>query len=183
VDGDASTRKWVISGASGEYALGSFDGERFVPETAKLCGVFGTATISGDTANTFYAAQTFSDAPDGRRIQIAWGLAQSPGMPFNMLHLLPCELGLIRTGEGIRLVRTPVRELTSLRDGPDQSKTLEKFSGEAVELRVEIEASNTGVFDADVRGAKITYDAKTLRRHLLRTQPTVRSRYTRAQRQ
>ena len=33
VDGDITHVKWVIYGASGTYALGSFDGRSFAPET------------------------------------------------------------------------------------------------------------------------------------------------------
>jgi fructan beta-fructosidase len=161
LDTDPKVKKWVIWSASGEYVIGEFDGHRFVPETIKLSGSFGTTEIWGGTRNVLYAAQTFSDAPDGRRIQMGWGVASSPNMPFNQLHLLPCELKLMQTSEGPRLARTPVGELASLRDGPDQSKALERFSGEAIELRAEIAEGKGGTFQATMRGAKITYDTNS----------------------
>ena len=65
VGGDACSRLWVLYGADGEYRLGNFDGHRFTPETGKLRLWHGN----------FYASQTFSDTPDGRRIQIGWGKA------------------------------------------------------------------------------------------------------------
>ena len=86
VDGDCPARRlWVLYAADGEYRLGQFDGQRFAPETGKLRVWYGN----------FYASQTFSDAPDGRRIQIGWanGIA-FPGEPFNQQMTVPCELTL-----------------------------------------------------------------------------------------
>lgn len=106
--GETGKTKWVLSGASGEYMVGAFDGERFVSETPKLPGPLGLG---------FYAAQTFNDIPpsDGRRIQIGWGRMPSPGMPFNQMMCFPCELNLISTADGPRLTWKPVRELERLR--------------------------------------------------------------------
>jgi sucrose-6-phosphate hydrolase SacC (GH32 family) len=65
VDGEPGETRWVLTAASGEYMVGTFDGATFTPETPKLKGHRGRG---------FYAAQTFSDIPaaDGRRIQIGW---------------------------------------------------------------------------------------------------------------
>jgi fructan beta-fructosidase len=94
VDGNAKNKKWVLMGASSEYMIGTFDGVKFTPGTAKLPGHRGKG---------FYAAQTFSDIPDGRRIMIGWLQAPSPGMPFNQCMSLPLELKLIGTQAGPRL--------------------------------------------------------------------------------
>lgn len=150
VDGQPGVRKWVLSGGNGEYALGSFDGARFHAETAKLAANFG---------NSFYAAQTFSDTPDGRRIQIAWGRAPAPGMTFNHVQLLPTELRLRSTPGGPRLARTPVPELATLRDGPDQSQSLATFRAEALELRADFDSAAS--FELTIRGAKVAYSATT----------------------
>jgi len=152
VDGAASEAKWVLSAASGEYAVGSFDGTKFTPETARLPGPYGHA---------FYAAQTYSDMPDGRRIQIGWGRVPSPGMPFNQLQLLPCELRLRRIPEGPRLTRAPIPELAALRDGPNQSAALTSFRAELIELQAEFEPGSSGVCEFRIRGAKILYDGAT----------------------
>jgi len=108
VDGEASKKKWVLTAASSEYMVGSFDGAIFTPETAKLPGHRGSG---------FYAAQTFSDIPanDGRRIQIGWLQTATPGMPFNESMTIPLELNLLGTPEGPRLTWKPVKELQSLR--------------------------------------------------------------------
>ena len=151
IDGDASNKKWVLTAANSEYAIGTFDGTTFKPENVKLPGVRGVG---------FYAAQTFSDIPDGRRIQIGWVQAPSPGMAFNQLQGLPSELTLRSTPDGVRLHRTPVKELESLRDGPNQADALGQFRGELIELRAEFEPGDADSVTFNLRGAKIVYDAK-----------------------
>ncbi len=106
IDGDENNKKWVMYGASNTYMIGSFDGKIFTPESGKH--QLGTGTI--------YAAQTFSNIPasDGRRIQIGWGRVEHPGMPFNGMFLLPTELTLKQTNNGVRLFSQPVKEVESL---------------------------------------------------------------------
>lgn len=106
VDGDKTHTKWVMYGASGTYMIGSFDGKRFTPEGGKYCY----------TTGSIYAAQTINNIPasDGRRIQIGWGRISHPDMPFNGMMLLPTELTLQTTKEGIRLVNRPVKEVEAL---------------------------------------------------------------------
>lgn len=104
VDGNPDNTRWVMYGASNTYMIGSFDGKTFKPEGGKYR--FCTGTI--------YAAQTISHVPDGRRIQIGWGRVSHPGMPFNGMMLLPTELKLRTTSDGIRLTSQPVSEVQSL---------------------------------------------------------------------
>ncbi len=153
VDGDASKKKWVLSGANSEYAIGTFDGTKFTPETSKLPDVRGRG---------FYAAQTFSDvAPtDGRRIQIGWCQAESRGMSFNQLQSIPMELTLRTTPAGARLHRQPVKELASLRDGPNQADSLANFRADLIELRADFTPGNVESIEFHLRGAKIVYDTK-----------------------
>lgn len=61
-------------GATGTYMLGSFNGKVFKPEMGKY----------QYTTGSIYAAQTFTNMPDGRRIQIGWGRISHPGMPFKV---------------------------------------------------------------------------------------------------
>ncbi|MGA2248269.1 MAG: DUF4980 domain-containing protein [Verrucomicrobiota bacterium] len=162
VDGREAGKKWVLTAASSEYQVGTFDGEKFTAETPKLPGVGSDA---------LYAAQTYSDIPasDGRRIQIGWLRAPSPGMPFNQCLSVPLELKLITTPAGVRLTRLPVSELAQLRTGTDDfgsftlpagaSRALSNGGGELLELRAEFEPGPDGEVDFNVRGLSVSYDA------------------------
>ena len=86
--------------------IGDFDGEKFTPESGRY----------QYTTGAFYAAQTISDTPDGRCIQIGWGRISHPGMPFNSQMQLPTELTLRTTRDGIRLASNPVLEVKTLLD-------------------------------------------------------------------
>jgi fructan beta-fructosidase len=163
VDGDFSKRKWVLTAANHEYAIGTFDGAKFTAETDKLPGNGGNKGL--------YAAQTFSDIPasDGRRIQIGWFKSATPGMPFNQSMTIPLEVKLIKTAEGPRQTWTPVKELESLRTKshrlgsltlqPGEANPLDKVRAELIELRAEFESGATSVVHFKVRGVAVSYDA------------------------
>jgi len=112
VDGDAQHKKWVLHGGSSSYFIGSFDGESFKPESAELRYAEGT-NAHGDDA--LYAAQSFAEMPDGRRVQMAWGRIQPEGMPFNQMMLFPTEFKLVTTQDGLRMLATPIAEIGRLR--------------------------------------------------------------------
>ncbi|WP_074310582.1 GH32 C-terminal domain-containing protein [Singulisphaera sp. GP187] len=152
--------RWVLYGADGAYMLGQFDGHRFKPDSPKL------RTWYGD----FYAAQTFSDTPDQRRIQIGWGREISfPAMPFNQQMAIPAELSLRTTDEGIRMFARPVAELASLhtkhhawRDlGASElaRDPLAAVTAELLEIKVEAEVGPTSKLTLRVRGVPVVYDA------------------------
>ncbi|WP_165072616.1 glycoside hydrolase family 32 protein [Paludisphaera rhizosphaerae] len=107
VDGDPNKKLWVVYAADGQYKLGAFDGKTFTP-------------TSGPDKHTlwhgnFYAAQTFSDEPKGRRIQIGWARdVKFPGSAFNQQMNLPVELTLRTTTDGPRMFAEPVAELDAL---------------------------------------------------------------------
>jgi len=144
-------KAWVLTAASSDYRVGQFDGKTFTPETPKLKGHLGRG---------FYAAQTFSNEPKGRTVQIGWLQTATPGMPFNQAMSLPNELKLRQTAGGPRLTWTPVKELETLRDGPDQSAALANFRAALMEVRAGFEPGDAEAVELTVRGAKITYDVK-----------------------
>ncbi len=150
VDGDVSKKKWILTAANSEYAIGTFDGVTFTPEVSRLTDVRGIG---------FYAAQSFSDIPNNRRIQVGWSQAPSPGMSFNQLQTLPCELTLRTTPDGVRLRREPVKELEVLREGTNQADSLANFRSELIEFRADIAPDQTTFFEFNLRGAKISYDS------------------------
>src|SRR5690606_16704072 len=97
--------KWVMYGANAQYVLGTFDGKTFTPETPKYEMIEGNG----------YASQTFNNAPEGRRIQISWGMGTvAPGMPFNQIMLFPVELSLNNTEDGLRVFPKPIEAIDKL---------------------------------------------------------------------
>ena len=106
VDAHTNKTKWVMTGASGTYMVGSFDGKQFIPESGKLHYVNGYQ----------YAAQTYNNIPktDGRRIQIGWSSIRKAGMPFTGFMQLPLELTLHTTPDGVRLRAFPITETNAL---------------------------------------------------------------------
>ncbi|AHF91430.1 glycosyl hydrolase family 32 [Opitutaceae bacterium TAV5] len=152
-------RKWVLSGANSEYQVGIFDGTTFIPETRVLAGQYGRA---------YYAAQTFSDEPHGRRIEMGWWNTPTPGMHFNQSMSLPMELRLVRTPDGPRLARTPVRELEVLRAKShhlgaffleeDAPNPLAGVTAGLVELSAEIDPGTAREIVFFVRNGVISYD-------------------------
>ncbi len=115
VDGDKNNVKWVFWGGNGKYLLGTFDGKEFKPETPPL--------TNKQNGTNDYAAMTFSDAPDGRRVQISWMATWGDterifgGMPFNHQFTIPRELTLRSTPAGPRLFMNPVKEVETLQVG------------------------------------------------------------------
>lgn len=163
VEGQTAKSRWVLTGASSEYMVGTFDGTSFVPETPKLPGHRGRG---------FYAAQTFSDIPasDGRRIQIGWFQTETKGMPFNQSMTIPLEMRLIQTAEGQRVTWAPARELNSLRE---ESRRLNPFTlpvsaprelfsarGDLLEIDAEFEPGESTAVVFSVRGMTFRWDAK-----------------------
>lgn len=157
VDGDSDNTRWVMYGASGTYMTGSFDGKRFTPESGKHCY----------TTGSIYAAQTFTNIPasDGRRIQMGWGRISHPGMPFNGMMMLPTELTLRTTKDGIRLVSKPVKETESLFTplghwsaitSDQANRNLKEFSGaDCLRLKTTIKLSHATDAGLNLFGQRI----------------------------
>ena len=101
-----------------EYAIGGFDGKTFTPKHK------GKHRLHH---GKYYASQLFSDAPDGRRIQIGWArgigndFVRAPGEPlgwgdstFNQTFSFPTELSLRTTKDGVRIFGEPVKEIEKI---------------------------------------------------------------------
>lgn len=159
VDGDAQQTKWVLTSAKGDYLVGSFDGKRFVSETGPHPLRWG---------GNYYAVQSYSDIPDGRRIQFAWmNGGKYPGMPFNQQMNFPSTLTLHNTPEGLRIWRNPVREIESLRAKAHRwaelqleegQNPLAGLSGELFDIEAEIEPAAARAVELSVYGQKIRYE-------------------------
>lgn len=161
IDGNADHKKWVLLGASSDYRIGSFDGETFTPETPMLPGQRG---------KDFYAAQAFTNQPEGRHILIGWWRTETRGMPFNQSLSIPLDLRLIKTAEGPRMTFTPVKELEVLRAKshrieplslkPGDKNPLDGIRAELVEVRAEFEPGEADEVVFNIRDAMVIYDAK-----------------------
>jgi sucrose-6-phosphate hydrolase SacC (GH32 family) len=104
---ESGTERWILHGANRVYVIGSFDGQEFTVETELQ---------KFDHGRNSYAAQTWSNTPDGRCIQIAWMAGgKYPEMPFNQQLSIPVELSLAGAGNDVSLRRYPIKELEALR--------------------------------------------------------------------
>ena len=140
--------KWVLMVANGDYWVGHFDGARFVPDN----GVAPRGRL--DYGSNYYAAQTFSGAPDDRRLLLAWmadGFTRTgvwTQLPWQSNFTVVRELTL-RTIDGRpEVVVEPVAELRRLRargyhvaDRAIKADTSEYLPSAAVGNTLDIEAT------------------------------------------
>ncbi len=145
LEGSPATRKWIFLGGNGHYYIGAFDAKTFTPES-------GPFPI--DSGANFYASQVWSDIPpaDGRTVQMAWMRGgKYPNMPFNQQMSFPCELRLRKFSDGLRVCRTPVREIASLRGREHRWRNLRvkpganplaELRGDLFEIEAEMEAQD-----------------------------------------
>jgi len=159
VDDDASNTRWVVYAGNTRYVIGSFDGKTFTPEHEGKHQVHWGA---------YYASQTFSQPPDGRRIQIGWGRIAMKGMPFNQMMTFPCRLTLRTTPQGIRMFAKPVKEIALLHgkkhalgrtvvkpDAPASVAT----SGRLFDIRATFAVGEAKAFGVQVADTRVVYDA------------------------
>jgi len=162
-------------GSGAHYAVGWFDGTRFVTD------IPGT-TRWVDYGADFYAATSFSDMPegDGRRIWVGWMnnwryASTLPTGPWRGALTLPREVRLVRTEEEYKLLQRPIAEVEGLRQGAplldiqnrslaESRVTLQGCRGEALELSLVIEprdAREVGLLlrQSPTRHVKIGYDS------------------------
>lgn len=97
--------RWIFSAASDRYYIGCLNTDGFTPETKQLRINYG---------NVSYAAQSWSDVADGRRIRTAFASVVIPGMPFGSCMDIPQEMALKKVKGALRLCANPVSEIRSL---------------------------------------------------------------------
>lgn len=128
VDGTNETR-WVMPVAIGgcapaggtgtQYFIGDFDGFEFTNENDR------DTVLWADFGADFYAPQSWSNAPGGRRVWLAWmsNWTYAEAIPFSSSDdqewrgemTIPRDLSLINTPDGIRLSQQPIPELLERR--------------------------------------------------------------------
>lgn len=159
VDGNPNNKKWMFLGANGDYVIGSFDGKDFTAETKVLRGDYGT---------NYYAAQTWSDEPNGRCVIIAWmPTKRYPGMPWEQQMNFPTEMTLRTTPAGVKAFRMPVKEIENLYDKTytwknqtiNGEKKLKELNGDLYDMDLELDLSRSSSFEIGLRNMTISYDA------------------------
>ncbi len=160
LDGDPVKQKWILTGATGVYQVGSFDGKAFTSETESL---------NEEHGKNCYAMQTYSDIPaaDGRRIQIGWMRdGKYPHMPFNQQMSFPCELTLHSTPDGPRMFKYPVKEIETLYGKDwhldnveivDGKNALPEVTGDLFDISAEIDPGSASEITFNIRGTPVTY--------------------------
>lgn len=139
IAGKAGESRWILFGAQNRFIIGKFDGKTFTKEYGPQPGQRGNV----------YAAQSFSDTPDGRRIQIGWVRTQSflkryPDQIVSQGFTLPQEFTLKETNEGLRVFLQPVKEAEQLRGEIIATSIdgLKSCEGQLTEVFIEFEDSN-----------------------------------------
>ena len=156
VDGGPETR-WVLTagvasggpagGTGTQYFIGGFDGQTFTSENPK------DTVLWSDFGADYYAAQSWNDEPNGRRLMVGWMnnwqyATDIPTSTWRGTFTAPRELSLVKTLDGIRLVQQPIPELKNLRcehwawnDGTVTPGTnlLSDLRGETLEIDAEFQ--------------------------------------------
>ncbi len=132
-----------------------------------------------DYGADFYAANTWTDAPGGRRVMIAWmnnwNYGQAiPTSPWRSADSFPRQLSLRTVNGKVRLTQQPVGELTGLRGAGTKvpstrvanTTTPLAVHGSSQELRADLTAGTADRFGLDVRTGggqrtRIGYDTAT----------------------
>ncbi|HET7139112.1 MAG TPA: glycoside hydrolase family 32 protein [Arthrobacter sp.] len=135
VDGDPDNLKWVLTvnlnpggpnnGSAGQYFVGDFDGTAFTSATTVTEGLQDPDRLGEyqwlDWGRDYYAAVSFSDAPDNRRLMIAWMnnweyANQIPTSPWRSPMTLVREISLHTSEGNLGLVQRPVGDWAALAD-------------------------------------------------------------------
>ncbi|CAN5602396.1 hypothetical protein BH23BAC1_BH23BAC1_09260 [soil metagenome] len=169
--------KWVLlvsyngeGGSDMQYFIGEFDGKKFINDNPKKL------VLQPDHGSDFYAAVTWNNTPDDRRILQGWISnwqygEKFPTFPWRSAQSIPRTLDLVHTPEGLRVAQKPVQELQKLRSELENITNISvsnehqlETSGKALELIVEIvpgEAKEFGlkVFKGKENETLIGYDA------------------------
>ena len=132
LDGDAENPLWVLTvnmnpggpngGSAGQYFVGHFDGVTFRSETTVTEGMQDPERLDDyhwlDWGRDYYAAVSFSNVPDGRRLMIGWMnnwqyANEIPTSPWRSPMSLVREVSLASVDGRPRLVQQPAPEITA----------------------------------------------------------------------
>ncbi len=149
--------RWIVLGAQNRYFIGRFDGRTFVKESGP----------HGNSRGALYAAQTFSDVPDGRRIQVGWirttpFRGRFPDQIVSQSFTLPQELTLRETKAGLRMLINPVNEVERLRTSAIvATDDLNVCAGQSTEMLVDFEEA--GRHELTINGIDASFTGRSAR--------------------
>ena len=145
-----------FGGSATQYFVGQFDGHKFTCESAP------EVTKWMDYGKDHYATVTFDNAPDGRRVAMAWMsnwqyANQVPTMQFRSANSVPRDLDLYEYQSQTYCGVTPSPELAAARP-----KKATKTLTEACEMVVTLKGNAT-ITLANDKGEQVvmTYDEKS----------------------
>ena len=144
-----------FGGSATQYFIGDFDGHKFTCESKP------EVTKWMDYGKDHYATVTFDNAPEGRRVAIAWMsnwqyANQVPTMQYRSGNSIPRDLGLFEYKGETYCSVVPSPEMTAAR-----SKKATKPLSESCEMVVNLKGNATITLSND-KGEKVVmyYDAK-----------------------
>lgn len=169
VDGKPDESRWVLYGAQNRYFIGNFDGRTFHMESGPHGDPRSPQQVGPPGGRgTMYAAQTFSNTLDGRRIQMGWlrtapDLKSYPDQIVSQSMSLPHEFILRETDRGLRLFYQPVKELETLRAEvlTEDVGGLAAAEGQLAEILIEF--VNAGTHRLTINGIDASFDGRTAR--------------------
>ena len=141
-----------------------------------------------DYGSDFYAENTWNDAPNGQRINIAWMnnwayAANVPTSPWQGAESFPRTESLRTVDGSVQLVQDPVKGLNTLRSGPAANVRKTKVSGTTalpingaeLELNARLTAGTASTFGLNVRvgngqSTQVGYDTGSGELYIDRTQ-------------
>ena len=144
-----------FGGSATQYFIGDFDGHKFTCESKP------EVTKWMDYGKDHYATVTFDNAPEGRRVAIAWMsnwqyANQVPTLQYRSGNSIPRDLGLFEYKGETYCSVVPSPEMTAAR-----SKKATKSLSESCEMVVNLKGNSTITLSND-NGEKVVmcYDAK-----------------------
>lgn len=160
----AENNKWVLlcninpggpfGGSATQYFVGDFDGHRFTCESNPK------VTKWLDYGKDHYATVSFYNAPDNRRVVLAWMsnwqyANQVPTMQFRSANSIPRDLGLFTFGDETYVSVKPSKEMLTMRGARAKKPT------EACEIVVDMK-KQTEIVLSNANGEQVVmvYDAQ-----------------------
>ena len=158
-----NSEKWVLicninpggpfGGSATQYFVGQFDGHKFT------CESMPKVTKWLDYGKDHYATVSFYNAPENRRVVLAWMsnwqyANQVPTLQFRSANSIPRDLGLFHYGEETYLSAVPSKEMLAARGAKL------KKPAEACEIVVDVKGS-ADITLSNAKGEKVVmrYDA------------------------